>query len=140
MVDATQLQTRRRARWAVRAVAVLSAACMVLAGLLAVRHETAVAHVRGALTGELQHAHAIAERHEVSATPHLHGRTVDAHAERGACTLLAALDHPTIVTSAGSELAPAAATPLLAPVAFAAAPVARALLRLAPKTSPPAIG
>lgn len=120
-----------------RAIALLLAGCVVLSGLAALRHETAVAHVRGALTGELEHAHELAEFHEDSTTPHLHGRNIDAHAE-GACALLAALDHATILPAA--VLAATAAHPVavvtVEPLALDAP--ALALYRLAPKTSPPA--
>ncbi len=132
--DAIQMQLRRSRR----AIALLLAGCVVFAGLAALRHETAVAHVRGALTGELEHAHALADYHELSTTPHLHGRDVDAHAEAGACHLLAALDHSTILP--GSPLTSSTVRPLAvtAVLPFALEPPARAVYRLAPKTSPPA--
>lgn len=121
-----------------RAFALFLAGCVVFAGLAALRHETSVTHVRGALTGELEHAHALADFHELSTTPHLHGRDVDAHEGEGACALLAALDHATILPDV------AAASAISQPVAvagipvFPVAPPSLALYRLAPKTSPPA--
>lgn len=121
-----------------RAIALLLAGCVVFAGLAALRHETTVAHVHGALTGELEHAHALADFHELSTTPHLHGRNVETGTDTGACTLLASLDHATILP--GSPAASTGAQPA-AIVAIAILPFdppARALYRLAPKTSPPA--
>jgi len=133
--EGIQIQLRRGRR----AIALLLAGCVVFAGLAALRHETTVAHVHGALTGELAHAHALADYHELATTPHLHGRNVDANHETGACALLAALDHATILP--GSPAASTAALP--APLALVAIllpePPALALYRLAPKTSPPAI-
>jgi len=121
-----------------RAIALLLAGCVVLSGLVALRHEASVAHVQDALTGELQHAHALADFHEQSTTPHLHGRNVETGTETGACELLAALDHATILptTPAASTAAQLTATVAVAILPFD--PPARALYRLAPKTSPPA--
>lgn len=118
----------------------LAAACSILVtGLLALRHETTVAHVREALTGALAHAHALADHHEQSATPHLHGRDVEAHPEAGACALLAALDHATILADAPAGLAAAPSAVALEVPATDAVITPRALYLLAPKTSPPAI-
>lgn len=120
-----------------RAIALLLAGCVVLSGLAALRHESAVAHVRDGSTGQLQHTHALAEFHEQSTTPHLHGRNVDSDAD-GSCDLLAALDHATIVP--GSALWPTATQPasIISVVLLPFDAPARALYRLAPKTSPPA--
>ena len=122
-----------------RAIALLLAACVVLSGLAALSHETTVAHVHGAVSGELEHAHELADFHELSTTPHLHGRSVEAHGDAGACSLLAALDHATIVPAAagGVTIAPPAAATTTPKFAFE--PPALALYRLAPKTSPPAL-
>lgn len=122
-----------------RAIALLLAGCVVFAGLAALRHEAAVAHVQGALTGELEHAHALADFHELSTTPHLHGRKVETGTETGVCALLAALDHATMVpcsSSASSAAQPAAVTAVLV---LSHAPPTYTLFRLAPKTSPPAV-
>jgi len=121
-----------------RAIALMLAGCVVFAGLAALRHETTVAHVHGAQTGELAHAHALADYHELSTTPHLHGRDVDAHHEAGRCALLAALDHSTILTCSptASAVARPSAVPSLAHPPQA--PPSFARYRLAPKTSPPA--
>jgi hypothetical protein len=133
LLDAIHMQVRRGRR----AIALLLAGCVVLSGLAALRHETAVAHVRGALTHELQHAHELAEFHEQSTTPHLHGRNVDAHGE-GACALLAALDHATILPGSPAWFSPTQPAAILAVATLPFDPPARALYRLAPKTSPPA--
>ena len=133
--DATRLQLRRGRG----AIALLLASCVVLSGLFLLRHQATVAHVHGALSGALEHAHALADHHELSTTPHLHGREVDAHGELGVCALIAALDHAVILAST-----PTAAT-ATQPVAVATGPSvaldspARALYRLAPKTSPPTL-
>lgn len=122
-----------------RAIALLLAGCVVLSGLVLLNHQTTVAHVHGALSGELEHAHALADYHELSTTPHLHGRDVDAHAEAGVCGLLAALDHATILAgSLGDATATQPASGAALP-AFTLDPPALALYRLAPKTSPPAL-
>lgn len=121
-----------------RAIALVAACCLVLAGLFALRHEAEVAHVREALTGALAHAHELAEHHEHSATPHLHGRDVEAHAEAGACALLAALEHATILAGSPATAAAQPAWIALAPPTPITAAQARPLYLLAPKTSPPA--
>ena len=129
---AMQMQVGRRA------LALLLTVCTLLAGVLALRHEATVAHVRESLTGALAHAHALAEEHAHDTTPHLHGRDVHAHAEAGTCVLLAALDHSTILARslAGTDV-PQLVDALGPPLAVAPS-VARSLYRLAPKTSPPA--
>lgn len=127
---------QRRGR---RAIALLLAGCVVLSGLAALRHESTVAHVYGALSGELEHAHELADFHELSTTPHLHGRSVDAHGDAGACALLAALDHSTIVSGSPTDsTAPRPAAVTTIPL-FAFERPTLALYRLAPKTSPPAL-
>lgn len=133
--DATRLQLRRGRR----AIALLLAGCVVLSGLVLLSHQTTVAHVHGAVSGELEHAHALADYHELSTTPHLHGRDVDAHAESGVCGLIAALDHASIIASsfgAATAVQPAMVASL---PAFTLDAPAHALYRLAPKTSPPAL-
>jgi hypothetical protein len=126
--------------WALRALAVLTASCILLAGLCALRHEANVAHVRDRLTGQLQHAHALAEHHAHDATPHLHGREVDAHGDTGGCALLGVLDHatilPTAIAIADDLIDEGRTTAALVDVSSPAL----ARYRLAPKTSPPAIG
>lgn len=121
-----------------RTIALVLAGCVVFAGLAALRHETTVAHVHAAVSGALEHAHALADFHVLSTTPHLHGRNVETGTETGECTLLAALAHATIVPDSlvASAIARWVAVVGLAAVAFE--PPARAVYRLAPKTSPPA--
>lgn len=121
-----------------RALSILTAACLLLGGLFALRHETSVAHVRGALSGELEHAHALAEHHTQDAVPHLHGRDVEEHGEGGACALLAALDHSTVVLEAPATEVAAQSSELITIPVVAVELTARARYRLAPKTSPPA--
>jgi hypothetical protein len=114
------------------AVAVAMAAWLVLAGLLALRHEAEVAHVTDAHGALVHGAHAIG--HRAARADHLHaGAPVD----HGECALAAALRQPgTCVSPPALVAAPARA------IAIAAAParvLARTatLFRLAPKTSPP---
>ncbi len=135
MRQAIQIQLRRGRR----AIALLLAGCVVFAGLAALRHETTVAHVHGALTGELEHAHALADYHELSTTPHLHDRNVDANHETGACALLAALDHATILPGSFLGSPASQAVALTTTLVLALEPPAFALYRLAPKTSPPSV-
>lgn len=126
-----------RARSA-RITALAACALLLLTVLGALRHETAVAHVRDAVSGQLRHAHALAERHTTSATAHVHGRDVAADAEAGGCELLASLDHAAILPT--PALALARPTPIVptSSTSVAAAPDPRSRYRLAPKTSPPA--
>lgn len=131
------MQLRRS--WVARAVALLTATCLLVLGLGALRHETAVAHVRDGLTGHLQHAHALAEHHANDTTPHLHGRDVAAHAEAAGCALLAALDHATILPTTPVEAETSAAAELPALAFETGAVPALARYRLAPKTSPPTL-
>jgi hypothetical protein len=133
--DATQMQLRRGRR----AIALLLASCIVLSGLVLLRHQTAVAHVHGAQSGELEHAHALADYHELSTTPHLHGRDVDAHEETGVCALIAALDHASIIPGSPGDATAAKPVAVTVLAAFTLDPPALALYRLAPKTSPPAL-
>jgi hypothetical protein len=112
---------------------------MLLAGLLAMRHETVVAHVRDHSTGALHHAHELADRHEDSTTPHLHGRDVEAHDESSACALLAGIQKSTVLPSTARMVIaqPAVAVDIVTVVD--AMPVVEAVYRLAPKMSPPAL-
>lgn len=135
MRQAIQIQLRRGRC----AIALLLAGCVVFAGLAALRHETTVAHVHGALTGELAHAHALADYHELSTTPHLHDRNVEAGSEVGGCALLAALDHATILPGSSPDSPASLAAALTTMLVLALEPPALALYRLAPKTSPPVV-
>lgn len=125
----------RRSR---RAVAALSAALLVVVGLLGARHEAEVAHVRDRM-GEFVHAQRLSDHHEAGPAAHLHGRDDHRHAP-GACGLLAVLHAPAVSSRpVALAAAPAVARDLEAP---AIAPVHGAIAgyRLAPKTSPPAVG
>ena len=133
--DATQMQLRRGRG----ALALLLASCVVLSGLFLLRHQATVAHVHGALSGALEHAHALADYHELSTTPHLHGRDVDASCEVGVCALIAALDHATIVSTGSVAATVTHPVVVVALPAVAHDPPARTLYRLAPKTSPPTL-
>jgi hypothetical protein len=118
-------------------VAALSAAFLLVVGLLSARHEAEVAHVRDQ-KGDFVHGQALAEHHESGPTADMHSRAAHRHAA-GACALLASLHAPAV----GSR--PPATTPLLAAVHEIAAPPVIAVhggiaaYRLAPKTSPPAL-
>ncbi len=128
---------RLRAR-STRITALVACALLLLTVLGALRHETSVAHVRDAVSGELRHAHALAEHHTADTTAHVHGREVAADAEAGGCELLAFLDHAAILPTPAVGLA--CPTPLV-PAGATSVPVApdpRSRYRLAPKTSPPA--
>jgi hypothetical protein len=124
----------RRSR---RAVAALSAALLIVIGLLGARHEASVAHVRDQ-KGDLVHAQELADHHKTGPAAHMHGREDHAHAS-GACALLAFLHAPAVAARPpGAALVLAVAHELGAP-AIAAAHVTIAGYRLAPKTSPPAL-
>ncbi len=121
-----------------RAVAIAAAACVLLAHLISLRHETTVAHVRDSV-GVLEHAHALAEYHANSTTQHLHGNGARDHADVGACTLLVGLEQSTILASAPAVIDAVGAHVLdlaLPPPTLA---VAVSVLAFAPKTSPPSI-
>ncbi|MFN0246190.1 MAG: hypothetical protein ACKV2T_04735 [Kofleriaceae bacterium] len=118
-----------------RGTAIIAAACILLAHLASLHHGTTVDHVRDS-HGEIEHAHSLADHHEVSSTPHLHGNGAESHADAGPCTLLAGLEQSTILPSG-----PAIAT-TLSPIAITLE-IARStvtsvsVLDYAPKTSPP---
>jgi hypothetical protein len=122
-----------------RAIAILAAGAMLLAGLLAMRHETMVAHVRDHATGAVHHAHELAEHHaqELDGTPaHVHRSETPAHEESGGCALHQGLESSTILASAPHVVALQQAS--LSAALETVTPVAEAVYRLAPKTSPPA--
>jgi hypothetical protein len=131
-------QRRSRRGGLARLLAIGLAASIVLVQLLALHHEAAVAHTEVARTGAFVHGQALGEHHELSSTSHLHSTNTARHEDSGACTLLSALDHATVVPAALAPLqaiAPAVhlrvAQPNAPPV------VTRQLLLVAPKTSPP---
>ena len=127
------MQERRSSR----AVAALSAALLIVVGLLGARHEAEVAHVRDP-QGAFVHAQKLSGHHESCSAADMHGRDEHRHAS-GACGLLAVL-HGSAISSRPPAVAaaPAIARDLEAPP-IAAVPAAIAGYRLAPKTSPPAL-
>ncbi len=142
MAAVTPLQERRVARGTrarpARITALVACALLLLTVLGALRHETSVAHVRDAVSGQLRHAHALAEHHTTSDTAHVHGRDVAADAEAGGCELLAALDHAAILPSPAGAVADSTPLAVADAMAVTDAPDPRSRYRLAPKTSPPA--
>jgi hypothetical protein len=124
----------RRSR---RAVAALSAALLIVMGLLGARHEAEVAHVRDG-NGDLVHGQELAEHHENGAAAHMHGREDHSHIE-GACGLLAVLHAPAVASRPPAALVPLAVSHELTVPAIAAVHGAIPAYRLAPKTSPPAL-
>ncbi|MDB4961802.1 MAG: hypothetical protein JWP01_1801 [Myxococcales bacterium] len=123
-----------------RAIALVVASCILFAGFAELRHETSVVHVRDAIHGELQHAHALADFHELSTTPHLHNRDVNAEHEAGSCALLAALGYSTIVGGQPRAAVTLDAIAIVDAIVITLEPPALELYLLAPKTSPPTIG
>ena len=124
----------RRSR---RAVAALSAALLIVIGLLGARHEAEVVHVRDQ-RGDFVHAQRLAEHHEAGPTAHMHSR--EAHRnEVGACALLAALHAAAVSPRPPAAVAVAAIARDLGAPPSAAVHGAIAGYRLAPKTSPPAL-
>ncbi|MDX2090894.1 MAG: hypothetical protein SFX73_23745 [Kofleriaceae bacterium] len=140
IVRAPNVTPLRRFQARQRAVSIIAACTMVLAGMLALRHETAVAHVRDHATGTLHHAHALADHHEQghepSTPPHLHRRHVEAHAEGNCCALLG-LQKSTVLPSTAHMGTARPAVTLAIVTVVDTTPSARAVYRLAPKTSPP---
>lgn len=124
-----------------RAIAILATGAMLLAGLLAMRHETTVAHVRDHATGAVHHAHELAEHHaqELDGTPaHVHRSDTPAHEEPGGCPLHQGLEASTILPSAPPAIALHHGSLALATALETVTPLTKAVYRLAPKTSPPA--
>lgn len=121
-----------------RAFAIFAAACVLLAHLISLRHETTVAHVRDSV-GAMEHAHALAEYHEASATPHVHGNGANDHADVGRCALLAGLEQSTVLASPPTLAASVLARAVVVHVARPDIVAGLAILAFAPKTSPPSI-
>jgi hypothetical protein len=127
-----QVARSRRAR---SLLAIAASAWLVLTGVLGLRHEAEVGHAIDA-AGVAVHG-SVAIGHHGAAACHLHTRAA-AHDGDGACEVIAAV-HQAGAATARIELVAAApagvAIGMPRPVAGALAPLA--LLRLAPKTSPP---
>lgn len=121
-----------------RLFAAIAATLVVVANVVALHHGTEVAHVRDG-AGEHQHAHELAERHEASAAPHLHGRDVEAHTDAG-CALLASLERASLAARSFHPQVVVVAAVVPETVVASRAPEPVAILHVAPKTSPPAIG
>ena len=116
----------------VRAGAAIAAAWLVLAGLLGLRHEATVVHAIDAHGAIVHGPHAIG--HRGGRADHLHPH---AGGDGGECSLAAALRQPGVAIAAPSVApAPFVWRSLDPPVAHVADRTV-ALLRLAPKTSPP---
>jgi hypothetical protein len=126
---------QRRVRAGARVLAAVTAAWLVVCGVLAAHHEATVRHVRSA-AGGYAHGKVLAGHHT--------GRDSDIHGQRnpdadaGDCALLTAFHQP----ATGGVAAPAVAVAVHAvhkaePPRASAVIVAAALYRLAPKTSPP---
>jgi hypothetical protein len=124
----------RRSR---RAVAALSAALLIIVGLLGARHEAEVAHVRDR-KGDVVHAQRLAEHHEAGPTAHMHSREASRH-DLGACDLVAALHAAVVSSRPPAAVAVAAIARDLGEPPIAVIHGAIAGYRLAPKTSPPAL-
>jgi hypothetical protein len=122
-----------------RAIAIFAAACVLLAHLISLRHETTVAHVRDSV-GAMEHAHELAEYHETSTTPHLHGNGAEDHADLGPCALLVGLEQSTVLSSPPALAASIAAYAVVVELAPLQTAGGVSILAFAPKTSPPSIG
>lgn len=87
------------------------------------------------------HGHALAGTHVASTQPDIHGRADDQDADGGACVLDAVL-HQAAAPGAAPVLftAPSVAAPTPSLHAVTPARVLASVLRIAPKTSPPATG
>jgi hypothetical protein len=124
----------RRSR---RAVAALSAALLIVVGLLGARHEAEVAHVRDR-RGDFVHAQKLVDHHEVGPVAHMHSSEEHRHAP-GPCALLAALHGSAVSSRPPAAIAALPAAHDLGAPLIAAVHGAIAGYRLAPKTSPPAL-
>jgi hypothetical protein len=133
VADASHLQVRSRGRRC--GLAAITAAWLVVSGVLAMHHEAAVGHVRDR-AGAYLHATTVAGHHAGSGAD-IHGdrkRTADV----GDCALLTALHQAASAQVAAPALIIAArATHVPRAPEAATREAATAVYRLAPKTSPP---
>lgn len=127
-VVATQMQKR--------GPAIIAAACILLAHLISLRHETTVAHVRDSV-GVMEHAHALGEFHASSSEAHLHGSESHGHVDSGPCALLAGLEQSTIITRAPALVVATASHQEFVTSPALAIELGTSILAFAPKTSPP---
>ncbi|MDQ3370716.1 MAG: hypothetical protein M3680_35310 [Myxococcota bacterium] len=129
------MQERRRRRS--RIPAVVTALILLGVSWMGARHQAEVAHVRDT-AGQIVHGHELADHHATSPIAHLHGRADHGHSST--CALLANLHTPIAVPA---SVATVAALSHASEVIAAIAPAPSATIasyRLAPKTSPPALG
>jgi hypothetical protein len=134
--DASSLQVQRSARAASRLCAALTALWFVACGVMGLRHQAEVSHVRDAGSGVLRHAPRIIGTH--SGGTDVHGCR-DQQDDHGICGL-GPLDQPAVSSSV--EIEPAHDVWRAAIVASSpesATLAARQVFRLAPKTSPPTV-
>ena len=129
MADASRLQVRTRG------IAAFTAVWLVVCGVLAMRHEASVAHVRDR-AGAYVHARTLVGHHA--------GRDADIHGQRnpeadvGDCALLTAAHQPVSASVTGPAVVTTAGVSCVqAPPRAAISAIAAAIYRLAPKTSPP---
>lgn len=125
----------RRLQVRSRGIAAITAVWLVVCGVLAMRHEAQVAHVRDR-AGAYVHARALLGHHA--------GHDADVHGQRnpdadaGDCALLTAAHQPVSAhATAPAVITTARATCVQALPRTAIPAIAAAILRLAPKTSPP---
>jgi hypothetical protein len=118
-----------------RGIAAITAVWLVVCGVLAMHHEASVAHVRDR-AGAYVHARALLGHH-AGGDADIHGqRTPDADA--GDCALLTAAHQAASAHVTAPAVVTTVRTSWVQHTRHAAIPaIATAILRLAPKTSPP---
>ena len=132
VVVATRLQERL--------VAVVTTVTLLLVGLIGRGHAADVAHVEDE-HGRLVHAQqdeALAAHDRTTRTTHLHEHA-PAHADAGACSLLATV-HQAAIASVTASFTSRAVAHVVAPLRAHASIYSLGGYRLAPKTSPPIAG
>ena len=123
----------RVARAALAAVVGLA---MIVGGLCGLAHQAEVAHVRDTATGAWVHAAPAVLGHVEGAAAHLHAPARSGDLDLHEC----ALSHSTSAAPAARPslaIADVARPLVAAPRAIVTAPIVPAVLRVAPKTSPP---
>ena len=130
--QASHARPRRAGR---SVVATLAGLWLIAAGLLGMRHEALVTHTTDVLTGQVVHASLVVGPHDATRAGVY---PVAPGGSDGVCWLVSALHQPQSPSSAPPVMAVAVAAHVVPDVTPAAAPArVTALLRLAPKTSPP---
>lgn len=130
VTGANRLQVRPRG------VAAITALLFVVCSVLAMRHEASVAHARTEAGGYRHVQELVSQHHGVDSDIHA---PRDPESDRGDCALLTAFHQPVTASLAAPALVLATvAQTTVDAVAPSVAPVALAVYRLAPKTSPPA--